>query len=432
MNVELEEHLSDLAARVPTSGDGVEDLWRRGRRLRRRRQLTSTALTIAILFAGAVTVTGLLDSSTEDADVASASATFLPDRLHTPGKWLEGTDDAGPLGPLSLAMGAERGQLLGSSTIGIVGVSATTGEYRFLDLPDVDDVFFPEAQSLSPDGRFFAYWIPDLRDTENLGVAAGFNVYDTTTGEVRTYLDQGEWGLAPEGFSWTGERLWANYGVIDELRDDGYSSTIVLGSVDLSAPASEFETTSAQNLPVPSPVTEIWIKGDGVMRLGDPDAGQRRAAYPLGEQIDSPSISPDGRYLVGIRANEDPGPVLVGTVPLKAGPVEMEVVDAAPEAYEVVGWRDDQTVWLLALEPVTLEPGLLAYDVSNGRTSTSIELSGNFMHPTFALDVLKADLAGAPQPNWPMSPRITYGAMILLVLAGLAAGWAGWRRRALG
>ncbi len=432
MTVKLEEQLQRIAESAQTSEEGVDELWRRGRLLRHRRQFTSTALAVAIFIAGSVTAVGFWQSSNGRPDVADSSRVFLPDRLYVPGKWLQGTKDAGPLGPLSVVMNAERGQILSRARYAVVGVAARTGEYRFLDLPDMNELFVGKPKALSPDGRYLAYWVPDKRYADRSDVAVGFNVYDTTTGEVRRFLEPGQWGLATGDFSWTGTRLWVEYGVIDKLRDNGYSSKLARGSVDVSVQSADFEASSTQNLPATSPVTDIWIQGNGKLRKGDPDAQQPRATYPLSQQLDSLAIGPSGQYLAGLEANMDPGRVLVGAVPTSADLIEMAVAPAAPEAYEILGWRDEETVLLLAQDPFLPQAyGLMAFNVNTEETATLTRLSYNVQTPIVAQDALVASVQPTREPDWPLNPRINYGALTLMVLAALVAGLLGWRRRAV-
>jgi hypothetical protein len=81
----------------------------------------------------------------------------MPDRLYPASEWLPGTDDAGPLHQIAALVPHARGTWTGMDDGQVVGVSATTGEYRFVDLPGLVSDEFLDQRSLSPDGRYVAY-----------------------------------------------------------------------------------------------------------------------------------------------------------------------------------------------------------------------------------------------------------------------------------
>src|SRR5688572_17021851 len=119
----LHDRLSDLADEAPT-GPPPRDLWESGRRLHRRRRL-GTAVVVATSVALIGGLAGL-SWSRSDVDVQPAgphTELGIPDRFYLPSERLPGTDDTGPIGPLSVVLsGYER----------LVGVSGT-GEYAYLD-----------------------------------------------------------------------------------------------------------------------------------------------------------------------------------------------------------------------------------------------------------------------------------------------------------
>ena len=134
MTMDLRERLGALADAAPTTVS-TPDLWRRGRRRQVRRALAATVAIAAvstIVGIGGATIARKVESI---GPVTSPSERMrLPDRFFSPSPWLKGTDDTGPIGPLVAVTYTVRRSWRSSSN-GLVGVSATTGEYRFLDLP---------------------------------------------------------------------------------------------------------------------------------------------------------------------------------------------------------------------------------------------------------------------------------------------------------
>src|SRR5262245_59517516 len=178
----LQDRLADLAEDAPPPRPAPE-LWDRGLRYRRRRW-TGTAVVaavaaVALLVLG--TATWLRSSSDEPLPAGSPAA--MPDHLYAASGWLPGTDRAGPLGPIAALVPTVRHTWTGDEN-GVVGVSATTGEYRFVDLPGlaVDDAL-DGSWSLSPDGRFIAYLYRDDGAHVAPGAATGVALYDTSTGD---------------------------------------------------------------------------------------------------------------------------------------------------------------------------------------------------------------------------------------------------------
>lgn len=140
--------------------------------------MTIAAVTV-LLVAGIGAVTWQ-HSAPPPLPVPADAPAGLPSRLHEPSPWLPGTAEDGPLGQLIAVLPAQHGSWTGEST-GTVGISATTGEYRFLDPPDQSD---HTQVALAPDGRHLAYWTTGpTTDTPNTNgdyqqVTAGVAVDD--------------------------------------------------------------------------------------------------------------------------------------------------------------------------------------------------------------------------------------------------------------
>lgn len=126
---------------------------------------------------------------------APTSVPGLPTRLLSVGRDLHGTEEAGPIGPLSVVWTAPRGSALPGSLpfrptydIDPVGVSARTGRYAFLDIPVEPGTARCGTVVLSPDGRWLAYWVTDAPNLAARWACPGtveLDVYDTVTGRTR-------------------------------------------------------------------------------------------------------------------------------------------------------------------------------------------------------------------------------------------------------
>ena len=194
----LHDRLADLADEAPAS---LPDpgLWDRGRRYHRRRRAgTLAVLGVAVLV---LALLGGIGRHRAAPPVQPATGSVgLPDRVWNPSPWLPTTDRPGQLIAVT---GAQRGSWTGMHP-GVVGISATTGEYAFLDLPDAElDV--SETPVLSPDGRRVAYWLTgETAGTPNTsrGPITGVAVLDTGTGDVSRHWIRTAHGLMPDFLAW--------------------------------------------------------------------------------------------------------------------------------------------------------------------------------------------------------------------------------------
>lgn len=158
----------------------------------RPRRSVVAALT-GLALAGAIT------SHPASADTAPA----IPERLVTPDPDLPTLGEAGPIGRLAVVFGAaQAAETTSGLRSGLVGVSATTGEYRFIDLPDRayaenGGVDFIE---LSPRGRRLAYRIGGPARVN------GFAALDTVTGRVTTRRVPSRFGLSARVITWVSEQ----------------------------------------------------------------------------------------------------------------------------------------------------------------------------------------------------------------------------------
>ncbi len=444
MTTDLREQLEELADGLPPVRP-PDDLWSRGRRRQRRTRAVTTVVTLVAVLV--VTLGGVLGSewlrTAAPQPVAGRGRAAVPDRLETPSPRLPGTDEAGPIGPLAVIAGAERvTSWWGGTGNGLVGVSATTGEYRFLDLPDLaaTDVADPLDVSdpvLSPDGRRVGYWFGDADHPERV---AGFAVYDTVTGDVSQQAVATKQGLYVQEMAWVDEdTLLLTYGQVVSREGDQDTGSVggrgfgtwlwrpggtpqrirtgadVLGSV-VSTGGGRFVLSTGLELE--------WrdlASGERTRQVGLPDAAAGEA--------DAVGVDPTGRTVVALpqTATGSAGRLLVGTVAgeesttFRPAPLDVSVFD-------VVGWSDWEHVLLRGAHGS--DAAVYAVDVRTGTHRLLVaedrDRWGQF--PDYATDLWAAGTVSRPAPDHVTDPRLTaVGAGLgALALAGVALAW---RRR---
>lgn len=204
---ELGTVLRSMAADVqaPHSADPAA-LWRHGRQ-RVRRRLAAVAAIVAVLAVVVGAGTFMAVPVVEVTPAGSPYGAAIPKNVWLAKDWYPGTKDDPP-GQVAVVGGITR-----DGRNGLFVVSARTGAYRLLDLPDfADRAGDASMAALSPDGKHIAYWLtgessgtpyPDQgNDVSELPVGVG--VYDTATGKVARYLPETEHGISTDGLVWLG------------------------------------------------------------------------------------------------------------------------------------------------------------------------------------------------------------------------------------
>lgn len=427
----LHDRLTDLATDAP-AGPAAPGLWDRAVGLRRRRRVGT--LVIAGLCSLLVAAVGLADwesSRTAAPATVTGQPLAIPDRFEKPSRWLPGTG-GDPFGPLIAVIAADRGSWSGSDP-GWVGVSAATGEYRFLDLPGAA----ADAIALSPDGRLVGYWTTGATPGasgdpgRSGGPVTGFAVFDVESGEPLLAEDVGAThGLMPMGLAW-----------IDE-------GTLAVSYSRLRAPDPERGVSgkpqAIELIDVESGTSSSWPGQDRVdaggggwaVEWGDPSVLREtngRVARVKGESGVPPVVDPTGQMVAGLL----PVPKRDGSTQLTPAPVgvahlgpggskSFERIPGLDRYYDILGWRDDHTLLVEGDMSADRESrSILAVDIRSGSTDhlTSIEV------PThFAQALLDLPTTDRPAPPRPWDPRIALGLVITVVLAGGGAALV-WRRR---
>jgi len=434
MSSDLGERLDRLAGGAPQQLS-ADDLWERGvRRGRRQRLVTGGAVAAAVVLV--VALGGSLATMLRSLAIAPAvpgDQVSLPDRLEPPSPWARTpTLEDGPPGRLVAVVGGERSTLL-SSEVGLYGVSATTGEYVWLDLPGLDAA---APVSLSPDGSRIGYWLE--RDTgradATVDVVAGYAVLDTTTGELFRNEIGSDLGLTGEAIAWTPGRAWFSFFEVTETTDDSAAADgRPLHLVDLDddtvtplpledAPDLSDASSAEQGMLaragrqlawITAPDRADWTRLDGVPRL-------------QGEAVPST----DGSMLSGIEkpGRVDccrPGRVRVGV--REGSQVRWHTVPGRSYA-QVVGWRGPSEVLVRGTGS-----GVFAVDVASGASERVTTLpSGLRQQAVLAAALLDAPVVPAVDQSFAVDQRAALGwtTVVVLVAAGLLWRPLGRRRRA--
>lgn len=366
-------------------------------------------------------------------DGAPTSAPGLPTRLYSVGRHLHGTDDAGPIGPLSVVWTAARGSALPGSlpfrptyAIDPVGVSARTGRYAFLDIPVELGTARCGAVVLSPDGRRLAYWVTDAPNPAATWACPGsvrLGLYDTVTGRSRLLpLARGK---TDQTVMWLdGHRLARGVSVRDDVAGDVRrleiwdvtdltSVTIDPADLSMAAPFGDGSMLAVGNhseLEGGVDLVDGWHVRSELWRLDD--RGSRRLLTNL---VHSPrgglAVAPGGASVAGVSETTafretyeeslDVGHLVVAPT---SGGGDGATVPGRLWFARVVGWSDPTHV--VALSATGDRPGdeqlrtLVVVDVRTGEHRTLMGLKGfpQSSDLSFATDLLAARPEASPTP----------------------------------
>ena len=455
----LHERLAELAELSdsrpdPGTASAAET---RGRRYAHRRRL-GTALTSLVCAVAlvAIAAASLLTSRDRVEPAAPGAARGLPEEIFEPSRWLEGTEDSPP-GPLSLLISTERGTWTGTVP-GVVGVSATTGVYRFLDLPRAAP---GEEVALSPDGNHVAFWAtgPTTRSanttSEGTGPVAAVAVFDTVTGETVRHEIVTDHGLAPDSFIWQdSDTLLLGFGVY--LGGDGDSEMAQSSSNDHTWHRWVVGTPApvAAGLPPGADVVDaatgkvLMTTASGGFVVSDQVTGAERL-FSVGSDFSTPPVLDDTGRRIAYVAGRSSRPGISGSNPNRiyvatiTGALSRDGAASPPgldrrmlpnngRTNDVLGWVDDSTIAVARSEMGEgADLGHAAIDLVDVATGESRQLVISKGYPqlpggSIATDLLAAPSIAAPEPPRPWDPRVTTGLVLLVLVMGLLG--LGWRR----
>lgn len=442
MSTDLRDELTRLAETTPPVV-APPDLWRRGvRRQRRVRALTAAGSAAAVLAVVLASTVGWDAVRTREVQPAGTDRGAIPTRLETPSKFTATTAD-GPIGPLAAIAGAERATgWFDSSVNGMVGVSATTGTYRFLDPPGLvtDEQALPlgdDSMALSPDGRSLAYWLRQPGHGDRVG---GFAVYDTVTGDVVRHEEDSELGLYADALEWVGnDALVVTYGQTTRIRRDGRAGKDI--APRLWTPSSGVLTE------LDRPFSRGWDfqpASDGfVARTNRGFAFYDSASSGLGRTVELGGLprsvdlarvllAPQGTTVVGLEHPNGPPVRRLWVGQTGADEVRPQPLSTGLTMFDLLGWADSGHVVVRAAVPGSNGRSVAAYavDVATGTHELLVheDRVNWFPFPTYATDLWAHPTVDRPGPDLVLDPRLrAAGAAGAVLLAGLVV--LGVRRR---
>jgi hypothetical protein len=426
----LHDRLADLAEDAPPARPAPE-LWDRGLRYRRRRRART-----AVVLAVAVVALLILGSATWLRSPAAVnprpadSPAALPDRLFAPSGWLPDTDGH-PLGRIAAVVRADRGSWTTLRNPQPVGVSATTGEYRFLHLPRLA-ANLDHAWALSPDGRYVAYLYAD-GDLAGSQYATGLALYDAETGGTRFHALPGAHGiqLGPAGnLTWAGDdtAVMAYSATLNPRNELGLvMQPLLVWNVHVEAPTVLADTGRVAFVRGAGPGFAV-VQSRHRFNVVDTTIGavirDIQATHPGSQWSFDPTA---GRF--AFVAGQRGGPVTVATFARDpaAPPAYTDVPDSAG-ILEVQRWVDDDHLSVL-LGGDGRDRAVGSVDVATGARSSQVSFDADLVDDVqLATDLLASPTVPGLEPAHPLDPRLVAAGGLAIVLA---AGWVLilWRRR---
>ncbi len=449
MTSTLHERLHHLADQVEVGVDpsAGRDLWTRGRRYQRARRTGSLLIAaVTVLLVAGIGAVTWQRSVPPPIPVPADAPAGLPSRIHEPSPWLPGTAEEGPLGQLIAVLPAERGGWTGAST-GVVGISAMTGEYRFLDLPDQSD---DTEVALAPDGRHLAYWLTGATtDTPNTNgdyqrVTTGVAIYDTVTGEVDRHGIETAHGVDPSALAWVdGDSLLLDHlqsvgGEDDsDMDQSSYQDDDALwwdvGDEPRTFPG--FDRRPGQFLGASTNGRLAYLTDEEDFTVLDGDGGMRR--WSVGASMDGQggiAIDPSGRRVAGISTwgGRTPNRVATSVLPSGGESTAYARLPRSDQSFRVIGWSDDQHVMVerrVGKVRDCLCMGVYEMDVATGASEVVVDLPEGYFHSGhWSTDLLGSPVVDRPAPPTPLDPRVATAWLVTTVI-GAGVALVLWRRR---
>lgn len=345
-------------------------------------------------------------SSTITADAPSPSRAVIPREI----RW---TDDPEKHVPVSDSLAVGRATLAFPDETGIMGdggsavVITATGDYRRLDLPNVDEISLFDGESpavrLSPDGVLLAYLTED----------PGLNVVDLETGEVAEHPVELN-GDRITSFSWSPDSGWlvwhSNYQgqTAGRIAPDGTTEPLPKGNW-ANAGIGNDGTVAVRTVSE----TRIWPEGAEDL----PGAGQGSMSTWVGSGAPVDGVDDLGVRSIGSDSSLDVD-LAIGRNPSVRG-VDVD----ARSLVGVAGWIADGT-------PLIVTAGDDGNDLRSVFPDGGTEVIAHLDFPVAQLTIataLPADLAVTPpDPAWARTSSLP---MILLIAGAIGiAGFFVWRR----
>ncbi|GLI02503.1 WD40 repeat domain-containing protein [Phytohabitans aurantiacus] len=476
MTARLERALAELAEQMPPA-PARDDLWRRGRRQRRRDRLAVAAgvavAAVAVLFA----VPGLL---ARPAPMEVGGGTdAVPSTVYLPWMW-QATVRQDPRGPASMLVSGDSIGLRGPDPVdheGKIAVIGRDGSYRML-LSGGSERVAGEGSILSPDGRYVAQ---DHLSGERDGYVL---VTDLTNGKTKRYEGPAGAECCAIPVAWRpdgGALVLAELYRVDSDRADPVSGIYLqpgrLVQLDLKTgatrpllPFDNFSNVRTASLAAYSPDgSRIAVAVDQRLRLLDAATGGTLWTAELGERryLAGPgAFTADGRRIATVSLDGclndcdtarlasrqwRVGYLDAGSGADTTGPAMPPVTAMAVRA---LGWRQGTDLVAVAYGPeerVRKEAASGWNDTGfwevgdaslvalrpDDTVETLIDPPDAVLSMDVARDLLEAGRFGgeAKEPDIFPARRIiivpvaVYSSPVLIVVGGALIGWWGWRRR---
>lgn len=443
--------LERLASAAPATRIDPDSLWTRGRR-RQNRRTASVLAGIAAAGALATVVTPTVLARVDQPIVASSPRMVLPDVLRAPGAW----EPAFSVTPRRLsAVGVGQRSSLLSSAAALWGVSAATGESRWLELPDALPSAGASAQ-LSADGRRLAYWVTGNTSgeplatggTEDATPVVGLAVMELETGEVARWEVESEHGLWVQGLVWAGDVLWWQGGPVVPLGGGSSSSDVRTHVWDLDT--DERTQLRGRDERAAVYLSEPGYAPGGFVTLPRTFRLERvtGAGAPVSLRMDLPPDTPASAGLVDPQMAPNGARVAVLMIPsaaqyddavpkdLLVGTADSRTVTLQPvgdaEAQSLLGWRSPREV--VTTTPTRVDDSRVirsaqvsALDVTTGERTELLEVVGA-LPVSVAAEAWTADVVDAPDAPFAPDPRLVGlgGTVVLVFVVSL---WRDLRRR---
>lgn len=429
MSDELRAALRGLAEDAPRVEPGA-DTFRRGRRARRRTQAAGVLAAAVVVVGGGVALVqqdlftggGMSVAQAPSYDEQSLA---LPDHVYPPTSGVQSIAAAGPVGPLAVV--GETVEPDDGSPV-VFGVSALTGDYRILSLPDRADV---NPVALSPDGTKVAYYV-HLSGEGEQPPGFGYAVYDVLSEDVSSRRSDNYTGGTGTA-TWTADskRLILRYaegrnGRAGEVWTLASDTVTLLTQGPLDTEAGGYEGTRCVD--------------DRVIRPGHPASGDTVRIALSVRGACSPVMDESGQRVAYTRATSAASQtpkLYVATVPDREGRrAGVRMVPLAEPAANVVSWVGDDQVAMW--EPFNEFEGsgdarLRLVSIETGTTVPLVSVSQPSTWPmqvSFATSLFdRPTFAGERPPEAAGSPTLVLVAVAGTVALGLAVVAVISRRR---
>ena len=306
-------------------------------------------------------------------------------------------------------------------------MSATTGVYRFLDLPGIGDTSPGDTVALSPNGRYVAYSVSTPPPVTGTPGPASIRFWDAETGQVTQVAIDSDRGSSQTGLSWSPDSNLLAFGVGRYTKPSGGGASWATVVVDVDGGEITLDKAGG-----PTDLTgwtadshrAVWGRR---LRSIDVTTGRDSALLrsPLPINVKSWASSPDGRlWVAGFDAkrvelvNVDTG----GVRPLRVPP------GTSFDKTSVFWINNDEVAVATTSGPDSrLQFGVWSVNIhSNGMSELVRSHAGADCDiSSFATDLLTEPTRQATKPDWGKDPRVWFS-WIVVAIFGLAVGLVLW------